>query len=149
MVDQSAEKQADGAADEKPDGGTGAVDDAQEEAAAAQRGRLEALEAEPSAAPSTVASDLAPASAPSHAAVTPVAPRNPAVSAFARPTSRFSVTVLEGHADGITGVALLGERGSTVATASFDCTVKWWDSRTGTELKSLVSNFAVVPSSDH
>lgn len=121
---------------------------AQQVAVTAQAERLAALEADPptsitansddSAAVATApgsATDLAPTPP---AAVAPPAPRKPAVSTFARRSARFSVTVLEGHSDGITGVALLGERGDTVATTSFDCTVKWWDSRTGAELKSLV-----------
>ncbi len=106
-------------------------------AVVAQKERLATLEARQTASPTT--DSTAPAPAPKQVAEAPTVPRKPAVSVFARRTSRFSVTVLEGHSDGITGIALLGERGATVVTASFDCTVKWWDSRTGAELKSLVS----------
>ena len=83
----------------------------EEAAAAAQKERLAALEAGQAA---SLPADAAPPS-PTQAAVAPSAPRKTAVSVFARRASRFSVTVLEGHSDGITGIALLGERGVTVA----------------------------------
>jgi hypothetical protein len=54
---------------------------------------------------------------------------------FTRPASRgFSVAVLEGHSDGVTGCCILD--GGGVASCSFDGTVKWWTAE-GAEAASL------------
>jgi hypothetical protein len=57
-------------------------------------------------------------------------------SAFGKRSARFSVAVLEGHADGITACALLGRDGERLVSSSFDGTVKWWDTVTERQLQS-------------